>query len=506
MSIKRFTAASARDALAQVKRELGDDALIISNRGLTGGRVEILAAAPEAMDALVEEARPTRRGNRDATARPVAAGPADSAPKIESFSDYLRRQGQAWPASTARDAAPAEMTIRRPAGTEMYRQVALEAAPAVADTTPAPAPTQRVEPTAPVPTHRSEAAAPVAAPAVFRQRPEPVPVANAAQATVQTDVRLLEELQGMRALLLEQMATVSAVTSAADLQKRNPVQVRVMSRLLSAGFSTEVARHVTQHLEADTTLVNCDQWLQDVLALNIHCATEADGIIERGGVFALVGPTGVGKTTTVAKLAARFAVKYGATQLGLITLDAYRVGAHEQLRAYGRILGAPVHLAQDAVTLAEVVASMQHKRLVLIDTCGVSQRDQRLAEMLVMLEQAGTPRRPVQRVLLLNAASHAETVDAVARAWRARDAGAAILTKLDEAVRIGGALDAVLRNRLVLMGATHGQRVPEDWMAAQGAQLAALALQPGDNPFALTDDEAALMATTQPAAQTLVPA
>lgn len=445
MTIKRFTAASAREAIAQVKRELGADALILSNRALAGGRVEILAAAADAMDALVEDARGTR------------AAAAEAAPKIESFSDFLQRQGR-----SANGARPASITIEHPVGAQMYQQM-----------TPQPA----------------------AAPAAFRPH-----AAAPAPQPAKSDARVLEELQGMRALLLEQVAALSAASAAADLQKRNPVQVRVMTRLLSAGFSTEIARHITHHVAGDTTLANCDRWLHDVLALNLRCSTEADGIAERGGVYALVGPTGVGKTTTVAKLAARFAVRHGAAQLGLITLDAYRVGAHEQLRTYGRILGVPVHLAQDAATLAEMLASMSGKRLVLIDTCGVSQRDDRLAEMMGMLEQAGTPARPVQRVLLLNAASHAETLEAVARAWRAREAGAAILTKLDEAARIGGALDAVLRNKLVLVGATHGQRVPEDWMAADSRQLAALALQPGASPFALNEDEAALLASTRTAA------
>lgn len=496
MTIKRFTAANARDALAQVKRELGEDALILSNRALTGGRVEILAAAPDAMHALVEDARAPRRA-RAAEAPPAHVHAAEAAPRIESFSDFLKRQGR------TRTAPPNDIAIQRPVGAEMYRQVAQEAA--APPSMPAPVPTMPIAATAAVaapvvaaaPAAPAVVAAPNApAPAVFRQRAEPASAQNAAK----TDARLLEELQGMRALLLEQMATMSAATSAAELQKRSPVAVRVMTRLLSAGFSTEVARHITEHLPVEATLAGCEQWLHEVLALNLRCAAEHDGITERGGVFALVGPTGVGKTTTVAKLAARFAVKYGAAQLGLVTLDAYRVGAHEQLRTYGRILGTPVHLAQDAVTLADVLAAMSHKRLVLIDTCGVSQRDERLGEMLAMLEQAGTPRRPVQRVLLLNAASHAETIEAVARAWRAREAGAAILTKLDEAVRIGGALDSVLRHKLVLMGATHGQRVPEDWLAADAAQLAALALQPGGTPFAFSDDEAALLATSQRAA------
>jgi len=490
MSIKRFTAANARDALAQVKRELGNDALIISNRVLTGGRVEILAAAAEAMDALVEEVRPNRKSARDAKARPATVPAAEETPKIESFSDFLRRQNPARAASAAHAGQPAGMTITRAAGTEMYQQVEQTAgsAPRPAANS-GPAGGVNVEPA-------------TAPPAVFRHRPEPALLTPSTQDTVRTDVRLLEELQGMRALLLEQMATMSSAATATELQKRSPVQVRVMTRLLSAGFSADIARQIAGHLPAETTLANCDPWLLDVLALNIQCAAEPDGIIERGGVFALVGPTGVGKTTTVAKLAARFAVRFGAAQLGLVTLDAYRVGAQEQLRTYGRILGTPVHLAQDAVTLAEVLAAMGHKRLVLIDTCGVSQRDERLAEMLDMLAQAGTPRQPVQRVLLLNAASHAETLETVARAWHAREAGAAILTKLDEAARIGGALDTVLRNKLVLMGVTHGQRVPEDWGAAIGPQLAATALQPGDAPFALNEDEAALLASSQRSAMT----
>ena len=202
----------------------------------------------------------------------------------------------------------------------------------------------------------------------------------------------------------------------------------------------------------------------------------------------------MGKTTTVAKLAARFAVRHGTSALGLITLDAYRVAAPEQLRTYGRILGTPVHLAQDAATLRELLATMAHKRLVLIDTCGLSQRDERLPELLNLLAAASTPQRPIARVLLMNAASHAETLDEAARAWRAHECGGAILTKLDEAVRIGGALDVVLRHRLTLLGLTNGQRVPEDWHPANGKLLAHLALKPASQLFELAPEEVAAFA------------
>jgi flagellar biosynthesis protein FlhF len=186
-------------------------------------------------------------------------------------------------------------------------------------------------------------------------------------------------------------------------------------------------------------------------------------------------------------------VRHGAQALGLVTLDAYRVGAHEQLRAYGRILGSPVHLAQDTATLRDLLASMAGRRLVLIDTCGVSQRDQRLDEMLQMLAEAAGDGRPIQRLLLLNAASHAETLNDVARAWQARQCVGALLTKLDEAARIGGALDCVLRHKLTILGATNGQRVPEDWLAADARELAQAALTPGHAAFTLAEAEGAVL-------------
>jgi flagellar biosynthesis protein FlhF len=233
-----------------------------------------------------------------------------------------------------------------------------------------------------------------------------------------------------------------------------------------------------------------DAWLHEVVAGNLRCAGAADGLLESQGAIALVGPTGVGKTTTVAKLAARFAVRYGASQLGLVTLDSYRIGAHEQLRSYGRILGVPMHIAQDGATLRELLASLQGKRLVLIDTCGLSQRDERMEEMLGTLSAARFNMQPIRRILLLNAASHSETLDEVARAWHASDAAGAILTKLDEAARIGGPLDCVLRHRMTLFGLTNGQRVPEDWHPASARLIAHVALKPSTSPFALGDEEA----------------
>jgi flagellar biosynthesis protein FlhF len=340
--------------------------------------------------------------------------------------------------------------------------------------------------------------------------PPPVVVAQPAAEPAQPRLerQLLAELQSMRDILREQMATLANKPAPVAVRPGGPA-TRVMTRLLTAGFSADVARRIAANVPNNVDAAQAESWLHEVIAHNIRCAEAADGIVERAGrpgtpgqIFALVGPTGVGKTTTVAKLAARFAVRHGTSALGLITLDAYRVAAPEQLRTYGRILGTPVHLAQDSATLRELLATMTHKRLVLIDTCGLSQRDERLGEMLDLLGSAGTAGRPIQRVLLLNSASHAETLDEAARAWRANECTGAILTKLDEAARIGGSLDASLRHRLTLLGLTNGQRVPEDWHAANGRLLAHLALKPAAQLFELADEEGAALAQAQASALT----
>jgi len=149
----------------------------------------------------------------------------------------------------------------------------------------------------------------------------------------------------------------------------------------------------------------------------------------------------------------------------------------------------PVHTAHDASSLRELLSSLQGRRQVLIDTCGMSQRDPRLGEMLAMLDEVRFADRPVKRVLLINAASHAETLDEVARGWRVESASGAILTKIDEAARIGGALDALMRFQTPLLGLTNGQRVPEDWHPGNPPLLAHIALKPFGAAFSLDSDE-----------------
>jgi len=581
MSFRRYISSTVREGLDRVRRELGEDAVILSNKQLSPGRIEIVAAASDAMQALVEEAdRPAAVARRNAAGRERAR--PDERAQAESFQDFIRRQAPAAATRMGQEAREAPLRAQpplraEPAPARAEQQVAVRPQPAPARAQPKPARAEltaargepaparagvamyhevasaRDEPDAPLSGFESAPEPVQTAPAVFRQRtaldgktpastaiagtalpgtlngsstravaPPALPAAPEPVATLQPapaaqplpaparapevlsvpsperdDARVMEELRSLRAALSDRIAALESnialnrPAAAVDaVPQRNPAATRVMTRLLMSGFSPDLARRVATHAPATDDIAAMDAWLHEVVAGNLRCADGADGLLESQGAVALVGPTGVGKTTTVAKLAARFAVRYGASQLGLVTLDSYRIGAHEQLRSYGRILGVPMHIAQDGAMLRELLSSMQNKRLVLIDTCGLSQRDERLEEMLGTLSAARFNMQPIRRVLLLNAASHSETLDEVARAWRAPDAAGAVLTKLDEAARIGGAVDCLLRYRMTMFGLTNGQRVPEDWHPAGARLVAHVALKPSTTSFALGDAEA----------------
>jgi flagellar biosynthesis protein FlhF len=180
-------------------------------------------------------------------------------------------------------------------------------------------------------------------------------------------------------------------------------------------------------------------------------------IVDQGGIYALVGPTGVGKTTTTAKLAARCVLRHGARKLALVTTDGYRIGAHEQLRIYGRILGVSVHLARDGKDLRATLRDLQHTHMVLIDTMGMSQRDRMVSEQVAMFGDSD-----VKSLLLLSATSRGDTLDDVVRAYSGIGLAGCVLTKVDEAASLASSLDVVIRHGLRLYYVSNGQRVPED--------------------------------------------
>jgi flagellar biosynthesis protein FlhF len=318
-----------------------------------------------------------------------------------------------------------------------------------------------------------------------------IPVAQQPRSAPDTEV--IEEIRSMRQVIVQQLSHLAWD----DTLRRRPLRIKLLQAMLDAGFSATLARYVTEKVPDDFSPTNADMWLKNVLAKNINVIPFANNLVDSGGAYALVGPTGVGKTTTVAKLAARGVVKFGANKVGLITTDNYRIGAQDQLRIYGKILGVPVQSVQDESSLANLLAEMRNKHLVIIDTVGMGQRDTRVAEQATLFGNL-----PIKRVLLLNTTSQLETLEDVVGAYQRAGLHGAILTKLDEAVKLGGALDILIRFRLALHCVTDGQRVPEDLHYMEPMLMLQRALKARKQDSAvLSDEEYKLIAAAIPESQ-----
>ncbi|GAA5234039.1 flagellar biosynthesis protein FlhF [Verticiella sediminum] len=443
MSVLRFFGATSRDAMRQVRERLGDDAMILANRAVEGG-IEILAVSETAVTGMATQAEPAQHS-------PHAQHPQQAQP-------LRRAQAATPPPAKARElrAAPAVLAGR---GAAAYSQVSALAdeglAREVDDAVPA-----RVEmPTAGSagdPAHAVDTpfTAPPGAPPLARAIPDGSTAAGAPAQACAAEAR--------------PGATATAAFAA-------PAARHVFRHLLGAGFSSPLARALAARVPAELDEAGGVAWARSELAARLPVAGDEQAWLAAGGVFALIGPTGVGKTTSTAKLAARCVLVHGRDAVAMLTTDGYRIGAHEQLRIYGRILGVPTLAVNDAQSLRQALHELRDKRVVLIDTVGMSQRDLKLAEQAALLCGAG---RPVRRLLLLNAASHGDTLDEVAHAYR-RGADAeltgCILTKLDESRKPGSALDVVLRHRLPIHYVSDGQRVPENFGPAQASVLVARA-------------------------------
>ena len=296
---------------------------------------------------------------------------------------------------------------------------------------------------------------------------------------------VISEIKVMQSRLENQLADLAW----RDLPGRDPAGASVMRDMLAAGFSATLAREMLESLprgDADQAQV----WMRNTLMKRLQVLQSETDVLDAGGVFALMGPTGAGKTTTTAKLAARFVVRHGAEKLALLTTDSYRIGGHEQLRIYGKILGVTVHAVRDAADLRLALTELRNKHTVLIDTVGMSQRDQAVAEQVEMLCQAG---KPIKRLLLLNATSHGDTLDEVVQAYQARGLDGCILSKVDEAASLGPALDCAIRHQLNVHYLATGQRVPEDLHLANRQYLIHRAFKTRtlSSPWQLDDSELA---------------
>ena len=275
------------------------------------------------------------------------------------------------------------------------------------------------------------------------------------------------ELKSLRGLLVNQLSGLAWGNET----RFHPLRARMLQRLIGLGLSPALARNIAEQVKESEDFEH--NWRMALGELSHRLPVQNDDIIERGGIVALVGATGVGKTTTIAKLAARYILRHGKGKVALISTDNYRVGAHEQLKSYARIMGAPIRIAADLEELQDALRKFSDKPLILIDTAGMSQRDMQLNEQLNMLQQGA---RQVQTYLVMATNSQRGVLNDVANGFAQIKLAGCILTKADETTSLGGALSVAVENKLPIAYFNDGQKVPEDIHPARAHSLVSRAV------------------------------
>ena len=401
MKIKRLCAANIREAMRKIREELGPEAVILSNQRTAAG-FEIVAAVDYDENLLQSMSQPA------AGAQPRALR------ELERATD-----------DTPPDLPPVASGAERPARST----IAPKAKPGAGSAAALPPATDRTG------SDKSRI--------LWSQDP--------------LLVEMRHEMRIMHNLLEQQLSGLAW----GDLARRQPYRADLLSQLMDFGFSPELCLRLA---DAATSEANPDcAWRLALETLGRGLSVTEDDILTQGGVAALIGPTGVGKTTTIAKLAARYNQRHGPRNVALITTDSYRIGAFEQLSTFGIIMDTPVKLVRTSQEVQDAIAAFADKSLILIDTAGMSQRDLRLSQQFALLSDA--PRIRSYLVLTANA-QHSVLRETVAAFTRVPLHGV-ILTKVDETTRLGAALSVVHENRLPLAYISNGQRVPEDLQSAR---------------------------------------
>ncbi|MBH1640138.1 flagellar biosynthesis protein FlhF [Stenotrophomonas maltophilia] len=518
MKIKRFVAADMRSAMNLVRKEHGPDAVILSNRRIEEG-IEIVAAAnydesavQRALEASRRDVAPppapkprtaadaviaavTRRRSNTPAPEPVAATTSAVAAlaraavgatgrTLDSADEIVPTRG-----STGFAATLARAAVNEPALPEQIFAPFAEAivAPASAPAASAPANRARFQIDPPHEMHHESAAPavqppplpgaapteaqpeiaasePAVADAVIETSPEPT-LAPAPVLTVvaQDDAeirQLRQEVAGMRQVIEREMNRFT------DERLRGcPVRATALDLMDEYGFDAGLARDVAMQIPLETEAHRGRGLMLGLISRKLPIAPVDP--LEEGGVIALVGPTGAGKTTTIAKLASRFAEKHAPRDVALVTTDTTRIGAREQLYGYGRQLGIAVHEANSGTDLDQLLERLKDYKLVLIDTAGLGPRDRALAAQLQWLRAA----RQVRTLLVLPANTSFGDMDEVVRRFGAANLQGLVLSKLDETGRFGNALSVAVDHALPITWVTDGQDVPEDLHRASAANL-----------------------------------
>lgn len=440
MGPERFIAASAAEALKQVRRALGPDAMVLSTKETADG-VEIMAITPDALDQL-----------STGISRSTGGGvPASSSGEL--YSAPPRRSGTSTPA------IPHELVI----SDVIKSQRNLDGSPVYT-----PEQLGRGK------SGESAAAGATAKSSASRDAEVAASALAAASANAAEMNRLVLQMAEVKNLLQSHLAG----NFWSNLQQNAPAHADVVKTLINAGFSPKLCADIVQAIPKEGDTAALLKRVSDIVEALIKVQDPID-VFDEGGIFTFIGPTGVGKTTSVAKVAARCVLRYGRNQVALLTTDTYRIGAQEQLKVFAKILGLPVVSVRDSDDLAAKLKEASKRKIVLLDTAGVGQRDTLMVDQTQLLAKGSANSH---RILVMSATTDLRTQEDVImlhnRADSAEKIKSVIVTKTDEAALVAPILDCLIRYELPLLFISNGQRVPEDLNPPNAQYLAHRAMRP----------------------------
>lgn len=467
MKIKRYYAKDMRSALNQVKEELGPDAVIMSNKKTATG-IEIVAAVDN--DSVASAAKDTAaqiasQPQQAMSAYQGAVEENNGESKVaSSLQELLSRQAQI----NEQRQTPAEASLPEPAQAQAqtmsqkaeseFEQWLNKARSTVIEQD-AQAQTEEIQP--------STAASSVSTQVEDVEQSQAKSMLNDSKVVNGNFDRELASLKSEMNSIKELLEHQVSELMWQDMERKSPIKAMMIAKLKEMGLSSHVSEHLTHFLSDDVGQENA--WPQMLDLLTQQLDTTSNEIITRGGVYSLVGPTGVGKTTTIAKLAARYAQIHGADTVGLISTDSFRIGALEQLATYAKILGCPLKQAKNTEELSEAIYQLRNKKLVLIDTAGMSQRDLKLTERLNTLLTKSRVR--IKNYLVLSATAQMSVLQESVQHFKSIPLSGCVFTKIDESLSLGELISVAIHNRLPIGYLTNGQRVPEDIRVANGEKI-----------------------------------
>ena len=443
MKIRRFFGKDMREALSQVKAELGSDAVIMSNRKVADG-IELVAAYDKEPEAKlsVPKKQASAPGQKPVPSLSEIIG--DDGP--DSLKALLEKQHGGQPSSLSQSNAANAQHANDIASHLNFSDEFIDE---VESQQSQPIHQQAQQHSEAFPTHQASSMG-------------DMPANQSAELA-----QIKEELASLRDVLQYQVADLMEAKN----KRQKPVHQYLITRLTDMGLSASLAAQLISYTPAHYNERDAWVYLLNLLANRINVT--GNDILTAQGAVALVGPTGTGKTTTVAKLAARYAQKYGADSVAMITIDTYRIAAFEQLATYGKIIGCTVRKAQSSEELADLLFQLRHKRLVLIDTAGFSQRDSRLIKQIKQFDNGQMPK--VKKYLVAQANTQYPALQRIIAAYDDIELSGCIFTKLDECYSLGEVLSAAVEYQLPVSYVTDGQKVPEDIKIAEAKSLVSAA-------------------------------